>query len=287
MYLKYPFCDRILFMNDDKILHIISNETKDSIDNMSVVTPSVYASIFSQFAKEHKTDIKSEVEFSQDLLNTECATLTKLQTNTAKNAQILGESTTKAISAMQDKDESKLNEVLKETQALRVEIEKLKESVYKDQLTNLYNRKWLHDTYLKDNTDEFKDPGTLAIIDLNYFKIVNDTHGHIIGDKVLIFLSNALQKSGYNSVRYGGDEFIIMFPKTVTKSEASKILNTLRESILSKKLKAHNALFRTSFSIGICPYKRSENLGKIIEIADKNMYIDKQEIKKRITGIEI
>ncbi len=274
-------------MNDEKILHIISNETKGSIDTLPVVTPSVYASFFSKYAKEHDTKIEDEVQFSQDLLNLECSTLTKLQKETAKNAQTLGDSTTKAIGAIKNKDESVLNEVLKETQALRAEIEKLKESVYKDQLTNLYNRRWLQDTYLKENSDEFKDAGTLAILDLNYFKIVNDTHGHIIGDKVLIFLSNTLQKSGYKSVRYGGDEFIMMFPEDMKEEQVLDILHQIRENMISKKLKAHNTLFRTSFSIGISSFSTGDNLAQIIEIADKNMYEDKIKIKKRIPGIEI
>lgn len=274
-------------MDDDKILQIISNETKNSIDQLAVVTPSVYASIFSKFASEHNTNVKNEVEFSQDLLNQECSNLTKLQTDASTSAQNLSDSTTKAISAIKDKDKSKLNEVLKETQALRAEVEKLKESIYKDQLTNLYNRKWLHDKYLNIGTEEFTSSGTLAILDLNYFKIVNDTHGHVIGDKVLIFLANALQKTGYESIRYGGDEFLIIFPKSVNENEASKVLNSLRESLIAKKLKAHNTLFRTSFSIGICSYSAGDNLGQTIEVADKNMYEDKQEIKKRITGIEI
>jgi len=274
-------------MIDNKILHIISNETKNSIDGMSVVTPSVYASIFSQFASEHDTKIKNEIEFSQDLLNQECANFTKLQTQTAKNAEDLGDSTTKAISAIQKKDETTLNEVLRETQALRIEIEKHKESIYKDQLTNLYNRRWLHDKYLNIGTEEFSSDGTLAIIDLNYFKIINDTHGHVIGDKVLIFLSNALQKTGFKTIRYGGDEFLMMFPHTIQHNEASKILNELREDIITKKLKAHNSLFRTSFSIGVCSYLAGDNLGITIETADKNMYKDKLEIKKRVTGIEI
>jgi len=274
-------------MNNDKILHIISNETKNSIDQMSVVTPSVYASIFSKFALGHDTKINNEVGFSKDLLTQECSNLTKLQTDASTNALSLSNSTTKAISAIKDKDESKLNEVLKETQALRAEVEKLKESIYKDQLTNLYNRKWLHDRYLNSGTEEFATAGTLAIIDLNYFKIVNDTHGHVIGDKVLIFLSSAFLKTGCKTIRYGGDEFLIMFPKTVGFNEASRILNDIRESIIATKLKAHNTLFRASFSIGVCSYFTGDNLIKTIEIADKNMYEDKKEIKKRITGIEI
>jgi len=274
-------------MNKDDELKIISNETKDSIDQMSIVTPSIYASIFSKFATEHNTEIEDEAGYSQDLLKLECSTLTKLQNNTAKSAQALSHSTTKAISAIQDKDESTLNEVLKETQSLRAEIEKLKESIYKDELTHTFNRKWLNDRYLNEGSGTFSRDGILSMIDLNYFKIVNDTHGHVIGDKVLIFIANELQKTGNKVVRYGGDEFIILFNKSVGVDKAHKVLDSLREVIITKKLKAHNTVFRTSFSIGICSYSAGDYLDKTIEIADKSMYKDKEEIKKRVPGIEI
>jgi len=274
-------------MNNDNELKIISNETKDSIDQMSIVTPSVYASIFSKFATERDTEIADEAGYAQDLLKLECSVLTKLQNDTAKNAQELSNSTTKAISAIQDKDETTLNEVLKETQSLRAEIEKLKESVYKDELTHAFNRKWLHDTYLNEESGTFKGDGILSMIDLNFFKIVNDTHGHIIGDKVLIFIAKELQKSGQKVVRYGGDEFIILFDKKSGEEKALNTLNSIREVIINKKLKAHNTTFRTSFSIGISSYSSGDDLGKTIEIADKNMYEDKLEIKKRVPGIEI
>lgn len=272
---------------DDKLLHVISNETKDSIDQLSIVTPSIFASIFSKFAKNHKFEILDENSLSQKLLQNECSQLTELQTFTSKNMHVLSNSTHKAISAIHEKDETKLNEVLKETEALRNEIEKLKESLYKDELTNTYNRKWLHDNFIDSHTHSFKDEGALAIIDLNYFKIINDMHGHIIGDKVLILVANELQKSKFDVLRYGGDEFIILFPKDTTKEDASLILNKIRENILSKKLKAHDTIFRVSFSIGISEYKKDNLLSSVIEKADKRMYEDKQNIKKRITGIEI
>ena len=274
-------------MNDDRTLRIISNETKNSINQMPLVTPSIFSSIFSKYALEHNTEIEDEGKLSLDILKDQCSTLTTLQNTTSKNAQELSDSTKKAINAIQDKDESKLNEVLKETKKLRSEIEKLKESVYKDELTNVYNRKWLNDNYLKEGTENLKDSGILSIIDLNFFKIVNDTHGHVIGDKVLIFIANELRKSGYHVVRYGGDEFIVMFPENIDEERALKILSDTRENIITKKLKARNTTFRTSFSIGVCPYLIGDDLGKIIEIADKNMYEDKIKIKKRIPGIEI
>ena len=275
-------------MSDDKqILNIISNETKKSIGQMQVVTPSVYASIFAKFASDHGTEVENETELSSHILKEQCSALTTLQTQTSSNALHLSNSTEKAISAIKDKDESKLNEVLKETQALRLEIDKLKHSMYRDELTNVFNRKWLHDNCLKPETDNLNCAGVLAIIDLNYFKIVNDTHGHVIGDKVLVYIANELQKSGYKVIRYGGDEFIIMFPAGTLLGQAKAKLRKIRENVVSKKLKAHDTLFRTSFSIGLCTYEEDSSLVSTIALADKDMYEDKIEIKKKITGIEV
>jgi diguanylate cyclase (GGDEF)-like protein len=272
-------------MDNKETLQIISNETKDSINQLSIVTPTIYASIFSKFATNHNTVIEDDAELSKDLLVLECSNLTTLQNETSKNAMKLSQNTTKAINAIKKNDEKLLNTVLKETEDLRREVEKLKESVYNDELTRVHNRKWLNDQFLQENTELLKESGTLAIIDLNYFKIVNDTFGHIIGDKVLIFIANQLKQTRYSVVRYGGDEFIVMFPKSVTPAKALATLNTTREGIITKKLKAKDASFHVSFSIGTSPFNVGDSLAQTIENADKNMYKDKVEIKKRITGI--
>lgn len=268
-----------------KILEIVSNEAKNSIAQIPVVTPTIYASVFSDFAKKNNLEIEDEESLSRKILETECSRFTTLQNETSKNVQTLSENTNKAIHAIEQKDEKILNQVLQETQYLRQEIEKLKESVYKDELTHAYNRKWLHDTHLDPLGNAFVHNGTLAIIDLNYFKQVNDTYGHIIGDKVLIYLTNELKKLKIPVVRYGGDEFIILFGDSVSEEKASSLLHKIRENVLGKKLKAHNDTFRVSFSFGVTKFKKNDLLPQVIEVADKNMYNDKIEIKKRVTGI--
>lgn len=271
--------------SNDKILEIISNETLNSACKMNIVTPTIYNTIFSQNADGHDADISNEKQLSDDILDSKISMFQTLQTETTKNAVKLGESTDKAILAIKDKNEDSLNEVLQETQALRREIEKLKEAVYKDELTHSFNRKWLHDNFLTQETDQFIKAGTLAIIDLNYFKIVNDTFGHIVGDKVLIFIANQLKKTKESVTRYGGDEFIIMFSEKIGKDLALKKLDKIREEIIDKKLKAGDSAFRVSFSFGVHEFKKDDSLSDVIEHADKNMYEDKIQIKKRVTGI--
>ncbi|MEA3330635.1 MAG: GGDEF domain-containing protein [Campylobacterota bacterium] len=154
----------------NETLHIISNETKDNIKELSVVTPSIYTSIFSKYAISHDTDLSDEDKVTNDFLNEKIFLFEDLQNQTSKNALELSKSTAKAISAIKEKDDTTLSEVLKETQELRLEIEKLKESMYRDELTGVFNRKWVHDNLVKEEDDSFKQSGTLALIDLNYFK---------------------------------------------------------------------------------------------------------------------
>ncbi len=265
------------------ILKTITEQSKNAIKTMEVVTPSVYASIFTKYASNHNVDIEDEPELAQNLLMTECSNIANVQEQTSKNADRLSSSTSKALDAMKNKDEIKLNEALVETNELKKEIEKLKERVYQDELTRVYNRKWLHDHLLDE--DKFRQTGILAIIDLNYFKDINDTYGHIIGDKVLLLIATQLKKSKGTVVRYGGDEFMIIFDKNTTKDKTMLILNAIRDSIVSKQLKIKDISFRVSFSFGCQEFKSGDYLNNIIDAADKHMYRDKIQIKKVITGI--
>jgi len=271
---------------DKKQLERLSNEVKHSIEGLQIVTPSLYRSIFEQYAQENNLQIEDEIELSKDIVSQQCSRLTKLQEETYQNANTLSQNTSDAISAIKNKDEATLQQVLHETQKLRQEVDKLRASLYRDELTNALNRKWLHDKCLQSGSNSFAEAGVLAIIDLNYFKQINDTHGHIIGDKVLIFVINELKKIGSPVIRYGGDEFIIIFPTSIGTDKARDSLKKLRENIIKKRLKAHNGVtFTVSFSFGVTAFEAGSSLEETIEEADKHMYEDKIEIKKRVTGI--
>ncbi|MDQ1297579.1 MAG: Diguanylate cyclase [Campylobacterota bacterium] len=270
---------------DSRLLEIISHETKDTINDMDIVTPTIYASIFSKFAILHDTSLDEEESITNSLLNDKIALFTNMQNQTSENTKKLSDYTDKAIFAIKNDNEKILTEVLEETQELKEEINKLKEIMYKDELTNVYNRKWLHDTILDESAQGFKNSGTLAIIDLNFFKTVNDTYGHTVGDKVLVFIANLLRKVEKNVVRYGGDEFIVIFSDGTTEKNALLKLNTAREELLTKHLKIKDISFKVSFSVGVQAFGRGDRLSDIIERADVNMYNDKTQIKKRIAKV--
>lgn len=273
-------------ISNKQLLKIISNETKDAICEMDVVTPQIFSDYFTKSASQHN-EVLNEDELVLGYINEKMTQLTDLNNQTSNNAVKLSHHTSKAIDAIQDKDETALNFILKETLELRKEIDKLKESLYKDELTSVYNRKWLHDHCLQGEPPSFMGEGSLALIDLNYFKQINDQLGHVIGDKVLIFLANQLRKTGGNVIRYGGDEFVVLFKCSKKEKSEPELLSSIRKTMLKKHMQAKGASFKVSFSFGFAHFEAGDELEKVIEIADQNMYEDKKQIKKKIKGIEV
>ena len=270
---------------NERVLKIISNETKEEVCKLDMVTPEIFANIFMQKAKEHKLEDYGDVVV--DYIEQQVANYLHIQDETTQTADKLSRTTNKAIEAIEEKNDGALKEVLSETKILKKEIEKLKASLYKDELTGCFNRKWMYDHVIMESTNQFKKAGILGLIDLNYFKLVNDTYGHIIGDKVLIFVATQLKKTKGDVVRYGGDEFLVFFKEHCQTSDALQKLKDLREDLLKKHLKAKEAEFRISFSIGVTAFKKGESLDEVIERADKEMYDDKEAIKQRIKGIDV
>lgn len=149
-----------------------------------------------------------------------------------------------------------------------------------DYLTKLYNREEI-DKILKRHIDIFKrynDVFSIIILDIDDFKNVNDTYGHLTGDKVLIELSNILISNTRETDfagRWGGEEFIIICPKT-NKEEILVISENIR-----KKIEEHDfeeVGYKTA-SFGVTSFESKDSLTTLISKADKAMYISKTKGK--------
>jgi diguanylate cyclase (GGDEF)-like protein len=122
----------------------------------------------------------------------------------------------------------------------------------------------------------------LVLVDLNHFKAVNDRLGHVSGDKVLVYIAGQLKRSGAKVVRYGGDEFLLVFGAGVGTEDARKKLHIIRELVMKKTLKVNEQSFKTSFSYGIAGFKEGELFESVVNMIDKMMYVDKEKIKERV-----
>ena len=158
----------------------------------------------------------------------------------------------------------------------------LEESLRTDKLTNLYNRRYFEETIEKSFISEDIKRKTFSVImiDLDDFKIINDTYGHKVGDEVLIYFARALNKNVRNEdlvVRYAGDEFILFLNNTDEKG-ALFVIDRIRETLTGYSKEN----IKINFSAGICECTESMNLDKLITIADDNMYKEKRKKKREI-----
>lgn len=163
---------------------------------------------------------------------------------------------------------------------------KLRELSQKDPLTSLYNRRhWQQQTQeLMKQCATSNTSATLILIDIDYFKQINDTHGHSIGDDVLIAISKIItQAIPENSIagRLGGDEFAIAVPRNLEKSRI--LAENISQQVKTIQLETQTKLI-CSISIGISGFDNAStsDLRNWFDKADKNLNQAKDSGRNKI-----
>ena len=154
-----------------------------------------------------------------------------------------------------------------------------------DELTRLYNRR---EFFKRFENETARNPGgilSLAILDLDFFKQVNDVYGHQMGDLVLMKLGDILNRSlskTFFPTRFGGEEFVIMLSGTPA-AESKKIIDGIREEFHSLPFVSQNSkTFHVSFTAGISEYPSfGNNLSVLLSRADQALYAAKKDGKGR------
>ncbi|TFJ93984.1 sensor domain-containing diguanylate cyclase [Lentibacillus salicampi] len=158
----------------------------------------------------------------------------------------------------------------------------------RDGLTNLYNLNYLED--ILDNhfaameRGDVKESSSLLILDLDYFKQVNDTYGHEAGNEILCTVADRLSSFISNNgiiARYGGEEFVVFLPG-IGLSEAVKLAESLRTTLFERPFRIQNYMLdykqemaiSVTASIGVASYPENcETSNELIRHADRAMYI--------------
>lgn len=169
----------------------------------------------------------------------------------------------------------------------------LKEKVIRDPLTNLYNRRFLTEALEKSLSGAIRYKSTLAIlmIDLDYFKRLNDNYGHDVGDLVLKMVADVFKHNLRLSdvaCRYGGEEFCIICPDTNLR-EAYLLAEKLRELIEDLVICHQQQQIDTlTTSIGIAMYPRNGVTGtKLLHLADQALYQAKNNGRNQVVVSEV
>jgi len=152
-----------------------------------------------------------------------------------------------------------------------------------DQLTGLCNRYKINEILSseKNRSNRFGTYFSIILIDIDNFKMVNDTYGHIVGDKVLVEFANIVQSASRVTDitgRWGGEEFIIILPQT-TKTDAAILAKHIKDKINSFTFSTNK---KQSASFGIAEYQPNKNILEVIKKADTALYKAKKLGKNRI-----
>lgn len=179
---------------------------------------------------------------------------------------------------------------------LRSHSEILKKDATTDSLTSLYNRRFFDEHYKMalGQAIRQKNPLSIFMIDIDYFKQYNDYYGHPAGDKVLIQVANTLKKQIARSsdmlARYGGEEFVLVLPNMTEENGrhfADKLINAvsrLELPHLKSKVSSH-----ISISIGLSTYdpNKHREVSALIDAADTALYKAKQQGRNRASFLAL
>ena len=130
------------------------------------------------------------------------------------------------------------------------------------------------------NAQRYGRSFSVLLIDIDWFKKINDNYGHLVGDITLKNIAQLLKNNIRNAdiiARYGGEEFIILLPE-LSKSEAETLANKLRNKVANCIIQQDDISFNCTVSIGVAEYRKSSStFTDIIDEADKALYVAKDQ----------
>ncbi|GIU33102.1 GGDEF domain-containing protein [Shewanella schlegeliana] len=297
----------------------INLDLKRAIDgllanNVSFI-PSVNKDLYKTYIQVHSPEVIEKVQVeTQVLINGLLTKIASMSKGTSRfsdsltefDSALKGESDPIVLQKLVDGITSELDEIInaniemdkslssmnKEVDALKTEMDDLRSVVMTDQLTSLNNRR-AFDKEVISHINSFNQSNfesSLLVVDIDYFKQFNDVHGHLIGDKVLTYVAQALKNAvkGDDFVaRYGGEEFVILLPNT-SQEDAQKVAENLRVKIAARNLTIGKEkklpLGNITVSVGVASLKVSDDKDSYFIRADEALYRAKSSGRNCVVG---
>ena len=161
--------------------------------------------------------------------------------------------------------------------------ESLRYNMNHDALTGLYNRRYF-ERQIEIIPQNERGQYVISMVDIDFFKLVNDTYGHEAGDEVLVRVAACLKETAGRdnlAVRWGGEEFILYFPGT-TPDKIFPVMESLRAQVEGMEIKSAGKIIRITITGGIATGMADSNYEKVIHSADEKLYLGKQRGRNRI-----
>lgn len=186
--------------------------------------------------------------------------------------------------------QTEMNAAQSQITQLEAQLQEMSEQVQEDHLTGALNRRGFDNAFRREVTYLSHTQGLLcfALLDIDNFKQLNDTHGHQVGDDALVYLVEAVKETLRREdviSRYGGEEFAILLPNSALKEAISTIARIKR--YLTKKFFLHgNNRLLITFSAGVAQYQPGESQESLFKRADEALYRAKSNGKNQIVAAE-
>jgi len=266
-------------------LHVLAKKLRTSSSeplNLHSSNPS-FEQAYKTLAKE-SLDSYAQTKSSVERINQE--QLQILQGNGRKN-DIKVDDIMQDFENIHTKISEQMQEANKTIEALNKQILVLEKTSNLDPLTRTFNRRSL-DKYLGTLCQmKGRVPQTnILLIDIDDFKQVNDTYGHLAGDKVLVVLAkliNSTLREGDKVFRFGGEEFLVLLNRCGTTG-ASSIARRILESVRKNSLLYKNDQIKITLSIGSSELDKNDSFDSFIDKADKALYKAKHNGKDQFVA---
>ncbi|WP_374594543.1 diguanylate cyclase [Aquabacterium sp.] len=170
---------------------------------------------------------------------------------------------------------------------LRAALEHVQTLARRDALTGLVNRGHMHELLAQELARQDRGHGSpccLALFDLDFFKRVNDAHGHHVGDEVLQGFAGTVQpllRAGDVFARWGGEEFLVLFPRTGAE-QAATALARVQQALARAEVVREQPALRITASVGLAERLPGEPLDALLERTDRALYLAKSGGRDRV-----
>ena len=265
--------------------------------------PLYYKEIFNNLLKEEHLDVNPKLTLEQPAISDkfldETAKTTEFIQKTNENikenskdfveeieVQNLSEEIKALVKNFEDDLINKLNESNDKINSLQEELNRVYDELNMDSLTKAYSRKAFEkdiEKFIKAGKDKSLN-AAIVVFDLDNFKTINDTYGHLVGDFVLIkvvqFVKDIIRAED-KIYRFGGDEFIIVFNR-IDKHSIEKIVEKIRKKVETTKLKYKEHILKLTLSIGVACHLKGDTLESWLHRADKALY-DSKKFRNKVT----
>ncbi len=185
-----------------------------------------------------------------------------------------------------EKTQEELQKTVKELEEARESLHEVQREARTDSLTGLNNR-LAFDEKVKEEMERFKRykiPCSVAMIDIDRFKRLNDTYGHIVGDRALVHVSKEFVKNLRKIdfvARYGGEEFAVILPSTAIK-DAVIVIEKIRQEIFDTDFIVKDKSVEITVSGGVKEFCEGDTITHVMEKADHALYLAKNSGRNQV-----